>query len=194
MLRFFLAVLFGTRRKSSSYRHKRYSSRSFSNSIAYKKKAQSAEIIKEQIHDLPRVNVAWVVDGDTVVVKARGDITIRLDSIDCPEDGQYWGDNAKYGLMKMISKRYVYVEEHGSDGYGRTLATLYVWHEQKGEWLNVNERMVMLGHAWVMQEFFDHLPQDRQDNLCKLQNWARSKKVGLWHQENPVPPWQWRKG
>ena len=119
---------------------------------------------------------------------------IRLDSIDCPEDSQHWGDTAAYGLIKLIGGRKVHLEEHGLDSHGRTLATIYVRHANKEEWINVNERMVTLGHAWVMRKFYDHLPEDRQNKMNRLESWARSKKVGLWDTSNPIPPWQWRNG
>lgn len=158
------------------------------------KPAQSEGAIKEVIQDLPEVSVSWVIDGDTVIV-SKGwwkEVTIRLDSIDCPEDGQYWGDMAKYGLVKLIGGRRIRIEEHGIDFHGRTLATIYIWNNQKNEWMNVNERMVTLGHAWVMRRFYNHLPKDRQDKLNKLERWAKSKQVGLWHASNPIPPWEWR--
>jgi len=158
------------------------------------KPAQSESAIKEVIQDLPEVSVSWVIDGDTVIV-SKGwwkEVTIRLDSIDCPEDGQYWGDMAKYGLVKLIGGKRIRIEEHGIDFHGRTLATIYIWNNQKNEWMNVNERMVTLGHAWVMRRFYNHLPKDRQDKLNKLERWAKSKQVGLWHASNPIPPWEWR--
>ncbi len=160
-----------------------------------KKKALSEAAVKEKIVSLPEVKVAYIVDGDTVIV-ANGwsDITIRLDSIDCPEDGQHWGDTAKYGLIKLIGGRRVYLEVHGLDSHGRTLATIYVQHESGSKWINVNERMVTLGHAWVMRGFYDHLPKDRQDKLNRLERWAKAKNVGLWRTSNPTPPWKWRNG
>ena len=127
------------------------------------------------------------------MVKDRREIRIRLDAIDCPEDGQHWGDTAKYGLIKLIGGRDVRLEEYGQDRYERTLATIFVQHEYESEWINVNERMVTLGHAWVMRMFYDHLPKDRQDKLNRLERWARSKKVGLWQTPDPIPPWKWRK-
>lgn len=160
-----------------------------------KKKALSAATVKENIHNFPKAKVIRILDGDTVIIaKGWSQIVIRLDSIDCPEDGQPWGDTATYGLIKLIGGRKIHLEEYGLDSHGRTLATIYVWHANKNEWLNVNERMVTLGHAWVMRRFYDHLPDDRQDQLNRLENWARSKKVGLWRTPNPIPPWQWRKG
>ena len=143
---------------------------------------------------LPWSKVKWIVDGDTIIIaKGWNGTKIRLDSIDCPEDGQEWGDVAKYGLVKLVGGQRVYLEQHGCDSYGRLLATLYVWSSNKQEWLNVNERMVTLGHAWVMRRFYNHLPKERQNKLNALEGWARSKKVGLWKSGNPTPPWEWRK-
>jgi len=100
-----------------------------------KQKAQS----EVQIEELPKARVKWIFDGDTVAVtQGWHELTIRLDSIDCPEDGQPWGDIAKYALMKLISRKIVRLEVHGRDHYGRTLATIYIWGDKKNEWLNVN--------------------------------------------------------
>lgn len=160
-----------------------------------KKKALSAADVRSLIGDFPEARVIRVIDGDTVVVaKQWRRIRVRLDSIDCPEDGQHWGDTATYGLIKMIGGRAVRLEEHGLDSHGRTLATIYVRHTSGQEWVNVNERMVTLGHAWVMRRFYDHLPRDRQAKLNRLEEWARSKRVGLWRIQDPVPPWSWRRG
>jgi micrococcal nuclease len=161
---------------------------------AVKKQALGAADISALLESLPQAKVVWVLDGDTLVVtNGWSEKTIRLDSIDCPEDGQPWGDTAKYGLMKLVGRRQVAFEEHGQDPHGRTLATIYVRHPNGNEWLNVNERMVTLGHAWVMRAYYDHLPKDRQATLNRLETWAKSKKVGLWRTENPIPPWRWRK-
>ncbi len=166
-----------------------------SGTITKKKQALAEATIRELIGSLPCAKVVHVIDGDTVIVsKGWRQIAIRLDSIDCPEDGQNWGNIAGYGLVKLVGGRKVQIEEHGTDTHGRTLATLYVWHADKKVWVNVNERMVTLGHAWVMRRFYDHLPRDRQEKLNRLERWARSKNVGLWRTQNPTPPWLWRKG
>lgn len=160
---------------------------------SYKRKALSARELRQQIGNLPSARVHYVVDGDTAIVSVGWrKLNVRLDSIDCPEDGQDWGDIARYGLMKLINRQVVQLEEHGQDDYGRTLATLYVRHPREKKWLNVNERMVVLGHAWVMRRYYDHLPPDRQSKLEELERWARARNVGLWGTENPMPPWEWR--
>jgi micrococcal nuclease len=150
-------------------------------------------LLSRQGEDFQEAIVDRVIDGDTVIIsKAYRKIRIRLDSIDCPEDGQQWGDIAKFGLIKLIGGREIRLEEHGLDRYERTLATIYVRSGNDPEWINVNERMVTLGHAWVLRRFYKHLSKDRQVQLNRLERWARSKKVGLWKTANSVPPWKWR--
>jgi len=143
---------------------------------------------------LRQARVVYVIDGDTVIVEddARRKFRIRLAAIDCPETRQPWGDTARHGLIKLIGRRAVRVAVHDRDHYGRMVATLHV--QREGEWINVNERMVMLGHAWVMRRYWHHLPRARQRALDRLERWARSRRVGLWKTPDPVPPWQWRQG
>jgi endonuclease YncB( thermonuclease family) len=189
-------------RKKSSYQYPKNSyskkqpahiDQQIGSQVAYKTKAQSEAEVKEQIKNFPEVKVEHIIDGDTVIVVKNWDkMKIRLDSIDCPEQSQDWGDIAKYGLIKLIGGRKVRLEEHGIDPHERTLATIYVQHGNESEWMNVNERMVTIGHAWVMRRFYDHLPKDRQDKLNSLERWARSKKVGMWKKPNQIPPWKWR--
>jgi len=157
-------------------------------------KARPGAEVKSLVETFTQAKVLQIYDGDTLLVaKGSSRILIRLDSIDCPEGGQDWGDNAKYGLIKLVGGRTVHLEEYGLDNFGRTLATVYVRHANGRDWQNVNERMVTLGHAWVMRLSYDHLPSDRQYKLNKLEAWAQSRNVGLWSAPNPIPPWRWRK-
>lgn len=66
--------------------------------------------------ELLRVKVRYVIDGDTIIVSTfyTDDVRIRLSAIDCPEDGQDWGDNAKAALINLIGNRHVHIESlHG---------------------------------------------------------------------------------
>jgi micrococcal nuclease len=138
-------------------------------------------------------SVAHIIDGDTVIVSVDGwEERLRLDAIDCPEDGQLWGDTAKYGLIKLIGGRSIRFLSHGRDRYDRILATIFVFDVAGDEWINVNDRMVIRGHAWVSRLLCNHLPRERQEELLRKQRWARSKGVGLWRHPNPIPPWKWR--
>lgn len=160
-----------------------------------KQAARGTPEVLASIESLPVARVMQVLDGDTLdVAIGPMEVRVRLDSIDCPEAGQPWGDTARYGLTKLVGGRSITLEVHGRDQHGRTLATIYVRQANGSEWLNVNERMVMLGHAWVMRMYYDHLPKERQNQLNRLETRAKTKKVGLWKTENPTPPWKWRKG
>lgn len=137
--------------------------------------------------------VLRVIDGDTVDVKVgRQRVRVRLAAIDCPEDGQAWGDSATRGLIKLIGGRTVTLEHYDQDHYGRTVATLYVL-KPDGQPVNVCEHMVMLGHAWVMRRHYGNLPERRRDALDQLEQWARRKRIGLWQSGDAVPPWTWRR-
>ena len=70
------------------------------------------------------------------------------------------------------------------------LSPRYMFGQKRGEWLNVNERMVVLGYAWMMRKFYIHLSRKRQITLNRMETWAKSKKVGLWKAHNPIPPWE----
>jgi micrococcal nuclease len=142
---------------------------------------------------LHEAKVARVLDGDTVdVLMADGEeIRVRLECIDCPEGDQPWGDIAKAGLIKQIGgARHVYLEVHGLDVHDRVLATIYVMVDT--ELINVNERMVMLGHAWSTTHIHKQLSLGRRRQLEALEEWAKTKKVGLWGTESPIAPWEWR--
>lgn len=164
----------------------------FKKTTGSREQSDSFTLVRSTINDLPKAKVFQVLDGDTVLVTLdKKRITIRLSAIDCPEDGQAWGSNAKSGLIRLIAGQYVHLEIYGSDTYGRTLATMYV-NDGSG-FINVNEKMVMHGHAWVMRLCFKYISKDRQIKLNKLENWAKTNKVGLWKRENPIAPWKWRK-
>ncbi len=191
IIRFICRLFIGERTRQPSQRYQ--ADLIISSENTYKRQALSESDVKELVEGFPQAKVTWVIDGDTAEVSIGwSKLRIRLDSIDCPEGGQQWGDTATYGLIKLIGGRSVHLEVHGLDPHGRTLATIYVRHANGVEWINVNERMVMLGHAWVMRKFYDHLTLDRREKLNRLENWARSRKVGLWRGQNPIPPWRWR--
>ena len=142
---------------------------------------------------LKTARVDCVIDGNTIIVSSRClRKKIRLDAIDCPKDGQEWGVRATWGLVKMIGARDITYVAHDIDRYGRTVATLYVRDESGDGWINVNARMVLLGHAWVMRGNYHHLSQAQKHELDSMEHWARQLRIGLWDSERPIPPWQWR--
>ncbi len=53
----------------------------------------------------------------------------------------------------------------------------------------VSALMVKMGMVWVYDKY---VPNDYQ-YLYSLQRDAQTKQLGLWMDNNAVPPWEWRK-
>ena len=147
------------------------------------------------INKCQMARVRHVIDGDTLVATtATQEINIRLSAIDCPENGQHWGDIATLELMNLVGGRKIAFEGHATDRFGRTIATVYVRDVDNDEWTDVNARMIVRGHAWVTRRDYKYLPKSRKAELNRLERWAQRKRAGLWKSDVRVPPWQWRAG
>ena len=139
--------------------------------------------------------VRHVIDGDSIVATtSTQEILIRLGAIDCPQNGQHWGDVATLGLIKLIGGRQVAFEGHGVDKHGRTIATVYVRDVDNAGWTDVNARMVARGHAWVTRRDYRFLPSSRKSELNRLERWAQRKRVGLWKSRDGLPDRRQRAG
>ena len=141
--------------------------------------------------NLIKARVVNVIDGDSFEIFADGAVTeIRMSAIDCPEKDQPWGDRATSGLIKLIQGQFVYLQTYGLDVYNRTLATVYAKHY--AAMININAKMVRMGHAWAAPAHSRHLSSTYRSYMLQIEEWARSNQIGLWSTENPLPPWQWR--
>ena len=135
--------------------------------------AQSAEFTAK---------VIAVLDGDTVLVRrASGLVKIRLAEIDAPEKAQIFGEASKQSLSGMVLGKQVKVVSQAVDQYGRLVAHLSV------DGLEVNAEQIRRGMAWEYSNFHSN------KILITMQNEAQQAPRGLWAQNNPTPPWEWRK-
>jgi endonuclease YncB( thermonuclease family) len=129
--------------------------------------------------------VVKIKDGDTFEVQ-HGHATelIRLWGVDTPEWDQPFSRQAKNFLKKMLLNRQVDIEPLSLDIYGRTVARVYLFD------VDIGQILVEKGYAWVHIYYCNR-------KICshwkKLEREARRKKIGLWQQDKPVPPWQWKK-
>jgi len=127
--------------------------------------------------------VIGVTDGDTIVVltEQKQQVKIRLEGIDCPESKQEYGQRAKQATSDLCFGKSVRVVSSGQDRYGRTLAFVYV-----GD-VCINRKLLRLGMAWHYKKY------NSDQDLANMESESKNKKIGLWSQPNPVPPWEWRK-
>jgi len=146
------------------------------------------------IAKLPSYRVERVIDGDSLVLTSvfqRIEKT-RLMGVDSPELKQDWGNEAKQFLSDLIEGELVYVEDHGKDSFKRQLVTLYLRDIKRGVFINVNELLILLGHAWVATHHKKTLNQRRADNLLAKWKWAKQRKLGMWSLSGHQAPWEYR--
>jgi len=58
---------------------------------------------------------------------------------------------------------------------------------------NINLQMVREGHAVVYTQFLSSCP-DTRDALLAAEQRARQQRLNFWSQDNPVMPWDYRRG
>ncbi|MFT3679787.1 MAG: thermonuclease family protein [Ferruginibacter sp.] len=130
--------------------------------------------------------VTAVKDGDTIeVLYEKSTVMIRLAHIDCPEvkKHQPFGQAAKKFTSGICFGQMVTVENEGKfDRYKRLIAVIINNNNE-----NVNKALVKAGLAW---HFLKYSTDNSYDELEAV---ARKNKIGLWADEHPTPPWQWRK-
>lgn len=123
-----------------------------------------------------------VVDGDlmTCLDDTGGQHKVRLAEIDAPEMGQDYGKQAREKLADAVFGKTVQVVDQGKDRAGRWVARVYV------DGVDVNRELVAQGAAW------HYAAASSDPSLGDLEARARSSRIGLWAEPDPVPPWQWR--
>lgn len=134
--------------------------------------------------------VISVGDGDTLRISLEGEaVTVRLTCVDAPELAQSpWGSDAATRLAELLPPgQAVQVREVGTDRYGRTVAELFLGNE------SVNLRLVEEGLAVVYPEYLNNCLETR-DRYLQAEANARTLKLGLWEQNSPVMPWDFRSG
>ena len=134
------------------------------------------------------VKVVGITDGDTFKGWTTSTYThkdtlfkIRIFGIDAPEKNQAFGEKSKQYLSNLIYGKRVKIIGHGLDRYHRVLGTPYLMNNT-----NVSIEMLKAGMAWHFTRY------DNNQQYDKYEQEARSKRVGLWIDPNPTPPWKFR--
>lgn len=126
----------------------------------------------------------FIFDGDTFTAKdKKGNMhTIRLFGIDAPEKTQEFGGVSSEHLKKLILNKEIQVTPIELGIYAREVCLI---HTMDGK--NINEEMLMAGmaHASGKNHQFSK-------NFFRLQENARVNGIGLWSQERPENPDNYR--
>lgn len=133
--------------------------------------------------------VTAVADGDSLTITdaAKRSYRVRLQGIDAPERAQPFSSVSKAALSRLVFGRDVVVVPQKIDQYGRIVGKLMV-----------NDRDAALeqlrsGLVWFYTHYENEMtPADRAQYLA-AQREARLARRGLWVEDRPVPPWQFRR-
>ena len=137
--------------------------------------------------------VIRVTDGDTVVIafaEGKKNITCRLYGIDSPETpkqdrkGQPYSKAASKELRELIHGQRVDVITTGEKTHGREVCII------KKDGMDINLEMIRRGYAWAYRK---HLKRPYASTYIEAENKARDQKLGIWQQDNPLPPWEFKK-
>jgi endonuclease YncB( thermonuclease family) len=133
--------------------------------------------------------IVGVHDGDTVTLldAQHQQHKIRLAGIDAPELHQAFGQKSKSNLSAMVFNREVSAECGKTDKYKRQVCKIIV------DGVDANLAQVEAGMAWHYKQYAkEQSPKDREDYEV-AENFAKMRRLGLWSDKNPVPPWEWRR-
>lgn len=127
--------------------------------------------------------VTSVIDGNTIeiTVSDKEKYIILLHGIDSPDPGQNFADVAKLLVEKLLLNKNVTIAIHGKDRTGNRLGDIRV------EGLADPKReLIRQGLAWTTDV-------DPSGELESLKEHAKAQGLGLWSEENPMPPWMYRR-
>jgi endonuclease YncB( thermonuclease family) len=134
--------------------------------------------------------VVSVADGDTVTVldDQKEQHKIRLLGIDAPEKSQAFGEKSKQSLRDMVHGKRVQVTYAKRDKYGRIVGKVMLDDE------DICHQQIKRGLAWHYKKYQNEQTPEDRDTYSESENAARSQKLGLWTDAQPLAPWDFRKG
>lgn len=128
--------------------------------------------------------VVGAEDGDTlIVVRNRARIKLESSEIDAPELDQPYGKEAKKLAATLTKNKVVTIRAYG--GVSQSYLVGEVWLPNKRHFA---KEMVQRGLAWAKGSAGTTLA------IEQIQSQAKTAQRGLWTEEEPIPPWEWRSG
>lgn len=132
--------------------------------------------------------VTKVHDGDSVHITPRGKkrIVVRLAAIDAPEIKQDYGIVSRDHLRSMIMNEQVSAQCNKVDKYNRQICVVLKDNQ------DINLEMLKTGNAWYYERFRKEQKRSDQRAYSKAAKNARKKKLGIWANNEAIPPWNFR--
>jgi len=134
-----------------------------------------------------QAKVLEVRSGNTLVVSnTNRSVRVRLKSVAPPEAGQPYSDAATDHLRTLVMDQTVVVEyTHLIDGYLEARVFL--------NGVDIGSQMLRDGAAWYDHSAEYELNDEARELYAECEQAARAEKRGLWKQDSPLAPWEFRR-
>jgi len=143
--------------------------------------------------------VIAVADGDTITVldAAQRQTKVRLSGIDAPEKKQPYGTHAKQHLSELVFSKVVEVDWEKHDRYGRIIGRVIAPDQNCAaancaKTVDAGLAQLSAGLAWHYKQYAKEQPRAERERYAAAEHAAHLKRLGLWADPHPVPPWEWR--
>lgn len=145
--------------------------------------------------------VVGVSDGDTITVldSDKRQHKIRVAGIDAPEKNQPFGQRSKENLSGLVFGREVDVQWSKHDRYQRIVGKVMVaepncQRADCNKTLDAGLGQITAGFAWWYRKYAKEQAAEDATRYQDAEADARTRRIGLWFDAEPMPPWDWRKG
>ena len=142
--------------------------------------------------------VVEVISGDSLIVQnLQGQRQrVRLLAIAAPDARQAFAGESRRALADLLQGKRVMVEKIREDAYGRIIGKLLTAPAHCATCPASRDAalaQIEAGLAWWLRE-------ERKEQTLADQGYyeyaefdARTRRIGLWRDESPISPWEWRK-
>jgi len=164
--------------------HRKYGNNSPAQQEQVVNKKAKKETLQFKKGDEYSVKVVGISDGDTFtgLTNDNQQVKCRIYGIDAPEKKQAFGNLSKQTLSDLIFRKQVQIKIQNKDRWQR--AIVWVFTSDKKD---ISAEMLKAGMAWHYKKY------DNTEEYAELENKARADKKGLWADNKPIAPWEFRK-
>jgi endonuclease YncB( thermonuclease family) len=138
-----------------------------------------------------------VQDGDSFVFRGDDGVRrrVRVSGIDAPERHQPFAEASRRALGEMLRGRRLRIEPVKQDAFERTVARVLVLDPARADdaGRDVGLALVETGLAWHFVRYKADQSHDDRLRYTRAERAARDARIGLWRNDAPEAPWDFRR-
>lgn len=142
--------------------------------------------LKDSAERVLEGHVGRIWGGDNFEIREEMELHyILIRGVDTPKVGQDYYDEAFQLFTKSVRGQKTRVEIVGRDELMREFADVFVLPKKESDLRkDMGLELIKAGLGW-----YDGMEFDKAKEYREAEKQAREKKIGLWADPNPVPPW-----